>query len=189
MTPVEVLAWTAVALLVLLALSATALVIAATLSGIRELRDERAQEERGQTEVPFAYHDVWAQPPSYAHPGDAGADICYSGPDMVLEKTYLAPTGLSVAIPDGFVGLICPRSGLATRGVTVTNAPGIIDSGYRGEIKVNLINLSDQPVNINHGDRIAQLLIVPVERAVFVRKTMLDKGTDRGENGHGSTGA
>ncbi len=128
--------------------------------------------------------------PAYAHPGDAGADL------VAAEETEIAPggrakvrTGLAIALPDGFVGLVHPRSGLAARlGVTVLNAPGTVDAGYRGEILVNLINHDrENTVKISRGDRIAQLVVQRVERAVFHRVDTLD-ATVRGEGGHGSTG-
>src|SRR3954465_14985 len=108
--------------------------------------------------------------PGYAHPGDAGADL------VAAEDTELAPgaralvrTGIAIALPDGYVGLVHPRSGLATRmGVTVLNAPGTVDSGYRGEIMVNLVNHDPETTaKICRGDRIAQLVVQRVERAAF----------------------
>ncbi|WP_433826772.1 dUTP diphosphatase [Actinoplanes sp. CA-015351] len=128
--------------------------------------------------------------PAYAHPGDAGADL------VAAEEVEIAPgarvmvrTGLAIALPDGFVGLVHPRSGLAARlGVTVLNAPGTVDAGYRGEILVNLINHDrENTVKISRGDRIAQLVVQRVERAVFHRVETLDE-TVRGAGGHGSTG-
>ncbi|MEV0897285.1 dUTP diphosphatase [Actinoplanes sp. NPDC049802] len=128
--------------------------------------------------------------PAYAHPGDAGADL------FAAEETELAPgarakvrTGLAIALPEGYVGLVHPRSGLAARlGVTVLNAPGTVDAGYRGEILVNLINHDRQnTVKISRGDRIAQLVVQRVERAVFHEVDTLDD-TARGAGGHGSTG-
>lgn len=128
--------------------------------------------------------------PAYAHPGDAGADL------VAAEETELAPgarakvrTGVAIALPEGFVALVHPRSGLAARlGVTVLNAPGTVDAGYRGEILVNLINHDrENTVKISRGDRIAQLVIQRVERAVFHAVDTLDD-TARGTGGHGSTG-
>ncbi|GIE84270.1 dUTP diphosphatase [Actinoplanes regularis] len=128
--------------------------------------------------------------PAYAHPGDAGADL------VAAEEAEIAPgarvkvrTGIAVAIPEGFVGLVHPRSGLAARlGVTVLNAPGTVDAGYRGEILVNLINHDRaETVKIARGDRIAQLVVQRVERAVFHAVDTLDD-TTRGAGGHGSTG-
>ena len=128
--------------------------------------------------------------PAYAHPGDAGADL------VAAEDVELAPgeralvrTGIAIALPEGYVGLVHPRSGLAARlGVTVLNAPGTVDAGYRGEILVNLIN-HDRVITakISRGDRIAQLVIQRVERAHFhVVDDLPD--TVRGAGGHGSTG-
>ena len=128
--------------------------------------------------------------PSYAHPGDAGADLC-SAVDVVLGpgERALVPTGLALALPEGYVGLVHPRSGLAARlGVTVLNAPGTVDAGYRGEIFVNLVNHDpSSTVKIARGDRIAQLLVQRVERAVFHVVDELPD-TARGAGGHGSTG-
>ncbi len=128
--------------------------------------------------------------PSYAHPGDAGADLVAAEP-VRLEpgERALVRTGIAIALPDGFVGLVHPRSGLAARlGVTVLNAPGTVDAGYRGEILVNLINHDRaNAVTIERGDRIAQLLVQRVERAVFEPADELP-GSGRGFGGHGSTG-
>lgn len=127
--------------------------------------------------------------PAYAHPGDAGADL------RSAETVTLAPgeralvrTGVSIALPVGYVGLVHPRSGLAARlGVTVLNAPGTVDAGYRGEIMVNLVNHDRSAVEIHRGDRIAQLVVQRVERADFHVVCELPEST-RGANGHGSTG-
>ena len=128
--------------------------------------------------------------PSYAHPGDAGADLTTTV-DVRLEpgERALAPTGISLALPNGYVALVHPRSGLAARcGVSIVNAPGTVDAGYRGEVKVMLINLDPtEPVTLRRGDRIAQLLIQQVERARFVEVEHLP-GSARGEGGYGSTG-
>jgi dUTP pyrophosphatase len=128
--------------------------------------------------------------PAYAHRGDAGLDLAAVA-TVTLEPggRELVPTGLRVAIPDGYAGLVMPRSGLALRsGVTVLNAPGLLDSGYRGEIGVLLVNHSAQPVVIQRGERIAQLVIQPVARAALVEVHELP-GSRRGEGGFGSTGA
>ena len=128
--------------------------------------------------------------PAYAQPGDAGADL------RAAEAVNLAPgerrvvgTGVAVAIPEGHVGLVTPRSGLAARvGLSIVNSPGVIDSGYRGEIKVCLINLDpDQPISLAAGDRIAQLVVMPFVSAEFIQVDKLD-GTVRGAGGYGSTG-
>ncbi|MBB1032571.1 dUTP diphosphatase [Dietzia sp. SLG310A2-38A2] len=128
--------------------------------------------------------------PSRAHPSDAGIDL-YSAVDCELEpgQRSLVGTGVSVAIPEGYAGLVHPRSGLAARaGLSIVNAPGTIDAGYRGEIKVNLVNLDpSDPVSIGRGDRIAQLIIQRVELWDVLEVDELDQ-TDRGERGHGSTG-
>lgn len=126
--------------------------------------------------------------PQYAKHGDAGADLCSIEPVILPagERT-LVKTGIGVEIPLGYVGLVHPRSGLATKGVSIVNAPGTIDSGYRGEIMVNLINLSNNTVVLNRGDRIAQLVIQAVEQAVFELTDELSE-SERGIGGHGSTG-
>jgi dUTP pyrophosphatase len=128
--------------------------------------------------------------PSYAHEGDAGADLC-AREDVTLEpgQRALVPTGVSLALPLGFVGLIHPRSGLATKhGLTVVNAPGTVDAGYRGELKVTLLNTdATTPIVLKRGDRIAQLVIQRVERARFIQVQELDD-TARGAGGFGSTG-
>jgi len=128
--------------------------------------------------------------PAYAHPGDAGADL------TTREAVVLAPgqratvrTGVRIALPAGYVALVHPRSGLASRhGVTIVNGPGTVDAGYRGEISVTLLNTdADAPVEFAVGDRIAQLVIQRVEQAVFIPVTDLP-GSHRGEGGFGSTG-
>ena len=112
--------------------------------------------------------DDGLEPPSYAHPGDAGADL-RAREDVVLApgERRLVPTGVSIALPDGFVALIHPRSGLATKhGLTVVNAPGTVDAGYRGEIAVTLLNTDrDEAIELRRGDRIAQMVIQRVEYA------------------------
>ncbi len=128
--------------------------------------------------------------PAYAHPGDAGADLVAARDvDIAPGERALVPTGIAIALPDGYVGLVHPRSGLAHRlGVTVLNAPGTIDAGYRGEILVNLVN-HDRVITakISRGDRIAQLVVQRVERAHFHGVDHLPD-TVRGAGGHGSTG-
>src|SRR3954451_24533900 len=109
--------------------------------------------------------------PTYAHPGDAGADLAAAvDVDLAPGERALVPTGVAIALPDGYVGLVHPRSGLAARfGVSIVNAPGTVDAGYRGEIKVLLVNLdSTEPVRLSRGDRIAQLVVQRVEKARFV---------------------
>lgn len=128
--------------------------------------------------------------PRYAYPGDAGLDL-RSNADLVIEpfERRLIPTGLAIAIPEGYAGFVQPRSGLALRqGLSFPNTPGLIDSHYRGELKVVAINLdSHNPIRIKRGDRIAQLVIqeVPVVNLVEVKE--LDE-TDRGSGGFGSSG-
>ncbi len=128
--------------------------------------------------------------PSYGHPGDAGLDL-RSRVDVTLEPGHraLVPTGIAVALPDGFAAFVCARSGLALRhGLGLVNAPGVVDAGYRGEIGVILVNHDpDVPVVIARGDRIAQLVIQRVERALLVEVAELP-GSHRGEGGFGSTG-
>ena len=128
--------------------------------------------------------------PSVAHPGDAGADLVVTI-DVTLGagERVTVPTGIAIALPAGYAGFVLPRSGLAARhGVGIVNAPGTIDAGYRGEILVTLIN-HDQalPVELRRGDRIAQLVVQRVERALFHEVDTLP-GSARGEGGHGSTG-
>lgn len=133
--------------------------------------------------------------PTRAHDGDAGVDL-YSACDVELApgERSLVPTGVAVAIPHGMVGLIHPRSGLAARvGLSIVNSPGTIDAGYRGEIRVSLINLDARtPITISRGDRIAQLLVQRVELPELVEVTSFDEAgladTSRGDGGHGSSG-
>lgn len=129
--------------------------------------------------------------PARAHRGDAGVDL-YSTDDVTLApgQRQLVGTGIALALPLGTVGLVHPRSGLAARqGLSIVNAPGTVDADYRGEIKVNLINLDPQtPVEITRGMRIAQLVVQRVELVDFAEVEDLDV-TERGEGGHGSTGS
>lgn len=128
--------------------------------------------------------------PHYAHPGDAGADLV-SAESLVLEpgERALVGTGVSIALPDGFAAFVVPRSGLAAKhGITVVNSPGTVDAGYRGEIKVTLLNTdAREAYTIAAGDRIAQLIVMPVTRANFVPVSSLP-GSARGEGGFGSSG-
>lgn len=133
--------------------------------------------------------------PGRAHEGDAGVDL-FSAEDVELPpgRRALVPTGIAVAIPHGMVGLVHPRSGLAARvGLSIVNSPGTIDAGYRGEIRVALINLDPtEPILIRRGDRIAQLLVQRVELPELVEVASFDEAgladTTRGEGGHGSSG-
>lgn len=124
-----------------------------------------------------------------AHLGDAGADLVASEDHSIAPgERVVVGTGLSMAIPEGHAGFVLPRSGLATRsGITVANAPGLIDSGYRGELRVGLINHSDETFVVNQGDRIAQLVIMAVESVEYVEVEELGE-TARGSGGFGSTG-
>ena len=128
--------------------------------------------------------------PSYAHPGDAGADL-HTTVDITLGpgERAMVPTGLSIALPDGYVALVHPRSGLAARhGLSIVNSPGTVDAGYRGEIKVMLINHDPtESVTLARGDRIAQLVVQKFERARFVEVGVLPDSV-RGDGGYGSTG-
>ena len=128
--------------------------------------------------------------PGYAHPGDAGADLrSAEDVDLAPGERSLVRTGVAIALPPGYVGLVHPRSGLAAKlGVTVLNAPGTVDAGYRGEIMINLVNHDPVGVaRIRRGDRIAQLVVQRVERANFqVVEELPD--SPRGVGGHGSTG-
>jgi dUTP pyrophosphatase len=128
--------------------------------------------------------------PTYAHPGDAGADITAAEAVTIAPgERALVKSGLSIALPHGFVAYVMPRSGLALRhGITLVNSPGTIDAGYRGEIGVIMLNTDRETAfHIEAGDRIAQLVIHPVVRAEFVPVTDLP-GTHRGSGGFGSTG-
>lgn len=125
--------------------------------------------------------------PRYAHPGDAGIDLYAACDAIVTGETVLIPTGVAVAVPDGHVGLVCPRSGLSKHGVTVANAPGVVDSGYRGELMVRLTTTRARPYQVFFADRIAQLLIVPIARPTITIVDRLDN-TERGTSGFGSTG-
>jgi dUTP pyrophosphatase len=128
--------------------------------------------------------------PSYAHPGDAGADLM-TAVDLTLApgERALVPTGISIALPEGYVALVHPRSGLAARhGLSIVNTPGTIDAGYRGEIKVLLVNHDPgEPVELHRGDRIAQLVVQRFETAVFTEVDALPESV-RGIGGYGSTG-
>lgn len=129
--------------------------------------------------------------PSYAKAGDAGADLA-TRIDFTINpgERMLVPTGISIALPNGYVALVHPRSGLAIKhGISMVNTPGTIDAGYRGELQVILINHDlTQPVSFKKGDRIAQLVIQKVERADFVEVSDLP-GSDRSSGGFGSTGS
>lgn len=128
--------------------------------------------------------------PAFGHPGDAGADLfAAEDVDLAPGERALVATGVAIALPDGYAAFVHPRSGLAARhGVTIVNAPGTIDAGYRGEVKVTLLNTdSSQPVSFRRGDRIAQLVVQRVEPVLFHEVESLP-GSARGEGGFGSTG-
>ncbi|EFV14519.1 dUTP diphosphatase [Segniliparus rugosus] len=140
--------------------------------------------------VAFVRLDQELDPPARAHPGDAGVDL-RAVADITLGpgERGIVGTGVAVALPVGYVGLVHPRSGLAARvGLSIVNTPGTIDAGYRGEVKVCLINLDPAaPIEIRRGDRIAQLLVQRVELPVFHEVDSLDE-TTRGSGGYGSSG-
>lgn len=144
-------------------------------------QNSRLQITRLDTELPL---------PAYQHPGDAGIDLC-SAEDVTLQpgERRLVATGIAIAVPDGCVGLTTPRSGTAARhGLSLVNTPGVIDAGYRGEVKLILVNTDrDAPIEIARGERVAQLLIVPVHSVEIVEVDELPE-TARGEGGFGSTG-
>ena len=143
-----------------------------------------------QVQVLISRLDAGLPMPAYAHPGDAGADL-YAREDVTLSpgQRALVATGVAIALPAGYAAFVHPRSGLAARhGITVVNAPGTIDAGYRGEILVNLLNTdSSEAFSIARGDRIAQLLVQQVSVAHFIEVESLP-GSHRGETGHGASG-
>jgi dUTP pyrophosphatase len=133
---------------------------------------------------------IAVETPVYAHPGDAGADlIAAEAARLEPGERALVPTGVRIALPDGHVAFVVPRSGLAARhGISIVNSPGTVDAGYRGEIKVSLLNTDTREAyDVAVGDRIAQLIIMPVSRAVFHPVDELPESV-RGEGGFGSTG-
>ena len=140
--------------------------------------------------VPLRRLDPGLPVPAYAHPGDAGVDL-HAAADQTLEpgERALVPTGVALALPQGYVGLVHPRSGLAARhGITIVNAPGTVDAGYRGEILVNLVNLDPrEPFTVRRGDRIGQLVVQQVATVQFIEVDSLDE-TSRGDTGHGASG-
>lgn len=140
--------------------------------------------------LPIKLFDEGIEQPCYAYPGDAGLDL-RSTVDATLQpgQRMVVPTGIAIALPEGHAGLVVPRSGLAAKhGISVVNGPGLIDTGYRGEIKVVLINLDpEKPFSIARGDRIAQLVVIPFVHADISIVQNLDE-TDRGQGGFGSSG-
>ncbi|HEX6486544.1 MAG TPA: dUTP diphosphatase [Nocardioidaceae bacterium] len=148
------------------------------------------QGNQDSVEILIRRLDAEVPLPSYAHPGDAGADLTTTvDVHLAPGERAMVPTGIGIALPEGFVALVHPRSGLAARcGISIVNAPGTVDAGYRGEVKVMLINLDPaEPVTLRRGDRIAQLVVQRVERARFVEVERLP-GSARGDGGYGSTG-
>ncbi|HIY86207.1 MAG TPA: dUTP diphosphatase [Candidatus Yaniella excrementavium] len=148
------------------------------------------EHSRHQLRIELKMLDDGIAPPQYALPGDAGADLSATiDVSLAPGERQLVPTGIAMAIPEGFAGFIHPRSGLAVRtGLSVVNAPGTIDAGYRGEIKVPLINLDpSETIHLARGERIAQLVLQPVYQAEF---TVVDELPDsvRKDAGFGSTG-
>ena len=128
--------------------------------------------------------------PAYAHPGDAGADLVTSvDVELAPGERAMVPTGVAIALPDGYAAFVHPRSGLAMRhGLTIVNAPGTVDAGYRGEIAVTLLNTDvEHALELHRGDRIAQLVVQRVERVRFVEVERLP-GSHRGDGGFGSSG-
>jgi dUTP pyrophosphatase len=141
-------------------------------------------------DVPVQLTSAHGTVPAYALPGDAGADLTLAEDvELAPHERALVGTGVAVAIPEGYAGFVHPRSGLAHRlGLSLVNAPGTVDAGYRGEIKVNLVNLDPtSTLRLRRGDRVAQLVVQPVVRARFVPVAELPV-SDRGAGGHGSTG-
>jgi dUTP pyrophosphatase len=140
-------------------------------------------------DIPSQLLNENAKLPVRKHVGDAGADLA-SSEDLILHagERALVPTGVAIALPEEHLAYVVPRSGLAAKhGITIVNAPGLIDTGYRGEIKVCLLNTSDEDFTIHVGDRIAQLVVQSYVSTVFIQVDALDD-TDRGQGGFGSTG-
>lgn len=140
--------------------------------------------------VPVRRLDPELPLPGYAHPGDAGLDLrVRSAVRLEPGERALVGTGVALAIPEGYCGLVTPRSGLASAsGLSLANTPGVVDAGYRGEVKLALVNLDPREViDLERGERVAQLLLVPVARATLEEVATLPDSA-RGEGGHGSTG-
>ena len=149
-----------------------------------------APDEPDRVEILIKRLDLGLPLPARAHPGDAGTDL-FAAQDVELDpgQRALMPTGVAIALPDGYAAFVHPRSGLAARhGVTLVNAPGTVDAGYRGEIRVTLLNTdTERPVRLQRGDRIAQLVVQRVAYPVFHEVETLP-GSARGQDGFGSTG-
>ncbi len=145
--------------------------------------DDDREDDAAMVEVLIRRVDAAAVLPSYSHPGDAGADLVTTvDVSLAPGERAMVPTGLSIALPPGYVALVHPRSGLAAaHGLSIVNAPGTVDAGYRGEIKVVLVNLDrSEPIVLNRGDRIAQLVFQRVEQARFVEVDTLPGVGPRG---------
>lgn len=140
--------------------------------------------------LPFLLNDDKAIEPTKAHLGDAGVDLFAThDQELFIGETTQVNTGLIFGIPFGYCGLILPRSSMGSRGIIIPNSPGLIDSGYRGEIKVLLLNLSNQPYRVKQGDKIAQMVIVQHERVTPQKVDELPVASDnRGVGGFGSSG-
>lgn len=161
-----------------------------TMQGMPDAKGEAVTSPGHRVDVLIRRLDPGLPMPARAHPGDAGVDLhATSGFELGPGDRVVVPTGIAIALPDGYAAFVLPRSGLAARhGVTLVNAPGTIDAGYRGEIKVALLNTDkENAVRFARGDRIAQLVIQRVEYPVFHEVTVLP-GSMRGEGGHGSSG-
>ncbi len=159
--------------------------------GLLPLLEMRRLGDAAEGGIPLRIRklDPSADVPSYAHPGDAGLDLC-SAEDLALEpgERAMVSTGFAMALPEGYAAFVQPRSGLAARsGVSIVNTPGLIDCHYRGEVKVILVNLGSEPFRVKRGDRIAQMVVQRVETARVEVVEELDE-TARGEGGFGSTG-
>ena len=154
------------------------------------IRCQGTRVRRVELPVPVVRLDPDLPLPAYAHPGDAGADLV-TAVDITLQpgERVLVPTGIAMAVPEGYVALVHPRSGLAARhGLSIVNTPGTIDAGYRGEVKVLLVNLDPtEPIELRRGDRVAQLVLQRVEQAAFTEVEVLPESV-RGGGGYGSTG-
>jgi dUTP pyrophosphatase len=151
---------------------------------------EEPGQRDGRADVLIRRLDPGVPLPGYAHPGDAGADLVTAADvELAPGQRAIVPTGLAIALPAGYAAFVHPRSGLAARhGVTIVNAPGTVDAGYRGEIKVTMLNTdATETVRFLRGDRIAQLVIQRVEHARFHEVETLP-GSARGDGGFGSTG-
>ncbi len=154
------------------------------------VREHTVTPEPTDVDVLLVLLDDGVPMPGYAHPGDAGADLVTTVDVQIPPGGRVTvPTGVAIALPQGYAAFVHPRSGLAARhGLTIVNAPGTVDAGYRGEIKVILHNTDPTtPVVLHRGDRVAQLVVQKVERARFVRAERLP-GSHRGEGGFGSSG-